>query len=47
MRMAGGNFRLIQRLLSQIERVLDINDLADITKEVVETARKSLIIGEA
>ena len=46
MRMTGGNFRLIQRLLSQIERVLDINDLANITKEVIETARKSLIIGE-
>lgn len=46
MRMAGGNFRLIQRLLSQIERVLDINNLTDITKEVIETARKSLIIGE-
>ena len=24
-----------------------INDLTDITKEVIETARKSLIIGEA
>ena len=47
MRMTGGNFRLIQRLLSQIERVLDINDLTDITIEVIETARKSLIIGEA
>lgn len=47
MRMTGGNFRLMQRLLSQIERVLDINKLSDITKEVVETARESLIIGEA
>lgn len=46
MRMTGGNFRLIQRLLSQIERVLDINDLTYISKEVIETARKSLIIGE-
>ena len=47
MRMTGGNFRLMQRLLSQIDRVLEINELTTITKEVVEIARQSLIIGEA
>lgn len=44
-RITGGNFRLVQRLFSQIARVLEINELRLITKEVVETARESLVIG--
>lgn len=44
-RITGGNFRLVQRLFSQIARVLEINRLRTITKEVVETARESLVIG--
>ena len=44
-RITNGNFRLIDRLHSQIERVLQINDLSTVTKEVVEAARESLVIG--
>ena len=44
-RMAGGNFRLLTRLLTQIERVLSVNDLHVISTAVVEAARDSLAIG--
>ncbi|SFJ69842.1 hypothetical protein SAMN04487936_103369 [Halobacillus dabanensis] len=44
-RITGGNFRLIQRLFSQIDRILEINQLNTITTEVVEAARDSLVIG--
>jgi DNA transposition AAA+ family ATPase len=44
-RVAGGNFRLLQRLLTQIARVLQINGLRRVTADVVETARESLVIG--
>jgi hypothetical protein len=37
--------RLIDRLMKQVERVLAANQLTVVTKEVVETARKNLIIG--
>lgn len=46
-RITGGNFRLVQRLFSQIERILQINALRTVTREVVEAARESLVIGQA
>lgn len=44
-RTTGGNFRLIQRLFAQITRILDVNQMDVVTKDVVEAARGSLIIG--
>lgn len=47
MRITGGNFRLIQRLFRQIDRILQINALQAVTAEVVDAARQSLVIGSA
>lgn len=46
-RMTGRNFRLLNRLLTQMERILEINALREVTKAVVEAAREGLAIGEA
>ena len=43
-RVTGGNFRLIQRLFAQIDRVLTINSLVAVTTDVVEAARESLVV---
>ena len=44
-RVTSGNFRLLQRLFTQIERVMKINELGIITDDVVEAARQTLVIG--
>jgi len=45
LRIARGNIRLIERLMMQVEHVLVANQITVVTQEVVETARKNLIIG--
>ena len=45
-RMMGGEFRWLSRLLTQMERIIEVNALQEVTKAVVEAARESLVIGE-
>lgn len=44
-RISGGNFRLLHRLLTQVARLMEINALKSVTREAVEAARESLVIG--
>lgn len=45
-RMSGGNFRLLTRLLTQVERILKVNQSEIVSKEIVTAARDSLVIGQ-
>jgi DNA transposition AAA+ family ATPase len=44
-RVTGGNFRLVERLFAQIERIVTINNLPTVTTEVVTLARERLVDG--
>ena len=44
-RITRGNFRLLHRLFTQIRRIIDVNALTTVTREVVEAARECLVIG--
>jgi DNA transposition AAA+ family ATPase len=43
-RTTGGNLRLLNRVLTQMERIAKINGLDRLDKTVVEAARQSLVI---
>lgn len=45
MRITRGNFRLIERLSAQIRRIMEINNVEEISAEVVDAARNCLVIG--
>lgn len=44
-RITAGNFRLLERLLAQMRRVMALNHLDQVTAEVVQAARDCLVIG--
>lgn len=44
-RITGGNFRLVDRLLTQVRRVQTLNQINALTPEVVDAARETLLIG--
>jgi len=46
-RITGGNFRLIERLMTQVARVMDINQLDTLDPDVVHAARQILVVGAA
>jgi hypothetical protein len=45
LRISQDNFRLLHRLMTQIARVLAVNNLRKVTPAVVEVARENLVIG--
>jgi DNA transposition AAA+ family ATPase len=44
--ITNGNFRLINRLIKQSLRIMKVNYMTTITKEIVDAARSCLLIGE-
>jgi hypothetical protein len=46
-RLTRDNFRPLVRLLTQMQRVLAINGLETLSVDLAETARESLVIGQA
>lgn len=44
-RLTRGNFRLIERLFSQMKRIMAINNIDEVSGDVVEAARDCLVIG--
>lgn len=46
LRITGGNIRVLERLMEQVEYILlDNPTVSTVTAEVVETARQNLLLG--
>ena len=45
-KITQGNFRLITRIFDQMQRIKEINNLSNISKELVDAAKKCLVIGD-
>lgn len=46
-RTTGSNFRILKRLLTELKRLLEVNELiVPVTDSMIESARNSLVIGE-
>lgn len=46
-RIADGNFRLVDELLRQAKRIMEINQPKHHTREAVKAARECLVIGSS
>lgn len=44
-RITGGDFRLLDRLLSQLRRIIHLNHLPSVTPEAVHAVRENLTLG--
>ncbi len=47
LRITAGNLRLVVRILTQIVRLLEVNELDCVSVDIVDAARESLVIGSA
>lgn len=45
--VTGGNFRLLDRLLTQTERIVEVNQPPGVSRQAVEAARERLVICQA
>ena len=45
LRITGGNLRLVCRLIAQMDRLRDINELSKVNIEFVEASLDDLVIG--
>jgi len=43
--IARGNFRLMERLLAQMRRIMTLNRVEEVTADIVQAARDCLVIG--
>jgi len=46
LRVTNGNFRLVDRVVKQARRIMKVNCMTTLTKEIVEAARACLLIGQ-